>query len=339
MALIDRVKFDAPSDEILVWKFPSEELSVATQLIVNQSQEALLVKGGKALDIFGPGTHTLSAANIPLLNKLINLPFGGKTPFSAEVWYVNKTVKRDLKFGTNSPIPLIDPIYNYPVSVRAFGRWGIRIQDSRNFITQIIGTLPDGNSEKVENYFAGEILQRLSNALSQYFVEQKVSIFQANANLNELSKFVTVDITPEFSRFGVEIVNFNIERINIPEEEMQKFQEVLGKKMEIDQISQSQVGAAYTTVRSFDTLEKAAENEGTAGAALAGGLGLGMGLGAGLPAGQQVGQAMKTEPNQSPDTQADDSMVKLQKLKQMLDSGLITTEDFENKKNQILDQL
>jgi membrane protease subunit (stomatin/prohibitin family) len=76
---------------------------MGAQLIVNESQEALFFKGGKALDVFGPGTHTLSSSNVPILQKLINLPFGGQTPFTAEVWFVNKTVKRNLKWEPKHP--------------------------------------------------------------------------------------------------------------------------------------------------------------------------------------------------------------------------------------------
>ena len=75
-----------------------------------------------------------------MLDKLINLPFGGNTPFTAEVWYVNKTVKRDLKWGTPSPIPVLDPNLGFPVSVRSFGKWGIRINNVRSFTTQIVGS-------------------------------------------------------------------------------------------------------------------------------------------------------------------------------------------------------
>ena len=136
MALIDCIKFDCPVDDILVWKYPSENLTLGTQLIVNQSQEAIFVKGGKALDVFGPGTHTLSTGNLPFLQKLINLPFGGKTPFTAEVWFVNKTIKRGLKWGTKGPVQVLDPIYMYPVNLRAFGEWGLRVtlcqSDCRN---------------------------------------------------------------------------------------------------------------------------------------------------------------------------------------------------------------
>ncbi len=91
MALIDVVKWDEPGD-LLVWKFPNSELSTMTQLIVNASQDAILFKDGTPLDTFGAGRHTLSTNNIPILNKLVNLPFGGKSPFAAEVWFVNKAI-------------------------------------------------------------------------------------------------------------------------------------------------------------------------------------------------------------------------------------------------------
>lgn len=344
MALIDRIKYDSPSDDSVVWKYPSEEIRLGSQLIVNESQEAIFFKGGKVLDIFGSGTHTLSSGNLPLLDKLINLPFGSKTPFSAEIWYINKTVKRDLKWGTQGPIQVIDPLYNYPVSVRAFGSWGMRIADARSFVVQIVGTqvssMSQGyiGSERIEEYFTGEILQRLSDALAKFFVESNISIFQASSKINDLSAFIASDIGPEFQRFGIDIVNFNVERISIPEEEQKKFQEILGKRMEIEQISQAQVGQAYATMRSFDTLEKAAENEGGgAGQLLGAGLGLGIGLGAGAPIGQQIGGAMNIDPQGQGQVPGDDPMAKLQKLKQLFDGGLISQDEYDQKKKQILD--
>jgi len=335
--IIDRIKFDATSDSLLVWKFPSEDLRLGSQLIVNQSQEAVFVKGGQALDLFGPGTHTLTTSNIPLLTRLVKLPFGGQTPFTAEVWYVNKTVKRDLTWGTRTPIQVIDPVYNFPVSIRSYGQWGIRVDDSRSFLTQIVGTLRLVDSQKVEEYFAGEILQRLSDALVKYFVEQRVSVFQVNAKLNELSKCTAEAIAPEFKRFGVEIVNFNVQNISIPKEEQHRFQEILGRRMEIEQISNASVGSAYTTMRTFDTLEKAADNPGgAAGSLLAGGLGVGIGLSAGVPVGQQLGEAMKSAQTQPT---SNDLVARLHKLKALLEDGLITQDDFETKKKKWLEEL
>jgi membrane protease subunit (stomatin/prohibitin family) len=338
MAFIDRIKFDAVDNNLLVWKYPSESITVGCQLIVNQSQEAILFKGGKALDIFGPGTHTLSTGNIPLLNKLINLPFGGETPFTAEVWFVNKTAIRDLKWGTLSPIPLIDPKYNYPISARAFGRWGLRVSDTRSFIVQLVGTEQYKNSAEIEQYFEGEIVQRLSNELSNYLVKENISVFEVNSKLNDLSKFVENDVSHEFDRFGIEVVNFNVERISIPDEEKLKIQDILGKRMEIEQISQASVGSAYITMRSLDVLEKAAQNEGgAAGSMLAGGLGLGMGMGAGIPLGQNIGQSLSVNQNTQGQALNTGSITeKLKQLKELLDIDLISQSDFDEKKRDLL---
>jgi len=335
MPIIDRIKFDAPSDDILVWKFPSEELKLGSQLIVNQSQETLFLKGGQVCDLFGPGRHTLTSANLPLLNKLVDLPFGGQTPFAAEVWFVNKTVKRDLKWGTQSPVPLIDPTYNYPISVRAFGRWGLRVEDSRSFVRQIVGSQMAADSAKVLEYFIGEIHQRFSAALAKFITEEKTSIFEINAKLNELSQYSATVISPELARFGVELINFNVERVSIPDNELAKFQEVFGRRMEIEQISKAKVGQAYTTMRTFDTLEKAAENPGGgAGALLAGGLGLGVGVSAGAPLGKQLGKSLNVTPEAG-----QDAVARLETLKLMLDKKLISQGEFDAKKKAILESV
>lgn len=334
MALIDRIKFDSPSDTVLVWKYPRDEIRLGAQLIVNETQTAVFFKNGKTYDTFEGGRFTLSSKNIPLLNKIINLPFGGETPFAAEVWFVNRTEKRDLKWGTSKPIPVIDSKFNYPINVRAFGSWGIKVTDPKPLLEKIVGTQSITESDKIESYFEGLIIQRLSNDLATFFTEKQGSIFNANAQLNEFSDFTHNDLQKTFSEYGIQIVNFEVQRVSIPDEDMKKFQDVLGKKMEVEQLGQAQVTQNYTTIKSFDVMEKAAENEGgVAGGMMAGGLGIGMGMGAGVPMGQQVGQNMNA---QGDNKQSEDPMVKLQKLKQMLDSGLITEEDYNQHKSRIL---
>ena len=285
--------------------------------------------------LFGPGRHTLTSANLPLLNKLVDLPFGGETPFAAEVWFVNKTVKRDLKWGTQTPIPLIDPTYNYPISTRAFGRWGLRVQDSRNFVLHIVGSQMAADSTKVLEYFIGEIHQRFSAALAKFITEEKTSIFEINVKLNELSQYSATVISPEFARFGIELINFNVERVSIPDNELAKFQEVFGRRMEIEQISKAKVGQAYTTMRTFDTLEKAAENPGGGtGALLAGGLGLGVGVGAGAPLGKQLAESLNVTPGGN-----EDAVARLRTLKQMLDEKLISRQEYDAKRKATLDSI
>tara|TARA_B100000315_G_C14510111_1_gene556567 strand:- start:10 stop:417 length:408 start_codon:yes stop_codon:yes gene_type:complete len=124
------------------------------------------VRSGEVYDVFGPGTHTLSTANIPLLNKIVNLPFGGNTPFSAEVWFVNKTTKRGLKWGTMQPIPLLDPKLGFPISLRAFGNWGFEVIEPKSLLRKIVGTLNMISSKTIEEDFLAIILQIFSDSAS-----------------------------------------------------------------------------------------------------------------------------------------------------------------------------
>lgn len=332
MTLIDRVKYDAPDDTSFVWKFPSEDLKIGSQVIVNESQEVIFVKGGQALDVLPPGTHTLTTGNIPLLNKLINLPFGGDPPFTAEVWYINKTVKRDLKWGTPAPIQVMDSTLGFPVSVRSFGKWGARIENSRSFVTQIVGSQLTADDQKVHSYFIGEIIQNLSKTIATAINVNKISILEVTSALGDISKLVNQLIEKEFQRFGIEIVNFNIESINIPDEEMEKIQKVFEKTLEAKELSKIQVGGAFNTIKTFEVLNNAAENpaEGVGVGAM---LGAGIGLGAGLPLGSQLGQ--KLDINEKQDT-SQDPTDRLKKLKDMLEQGLITEEQFNLKRDEIL---
>jgi membrane protease subunit (stomatin/prohibitin family) len=166
---IDRIRYSGEEDE-LVWKFPYENLSIGAQLIVNQTQEAVFVKGGAIADIFGAGTHTLSANNIPVLQKLINIPFGGRTPFTAEVWYVNKTIRRNLKFGTPHPIDLLDPLYGVSIPIRSFGEFGVQITDSSAFLQQMVGTLHLFTTDDIVEQFKSLIVQKLTAFISKFIV-------------------------------------------------------------------------------------------------------------------------------------------------------------------------
>ena len=338
MALIDRVKYDAPDDSIFVWKYPSEDLKIGTQVIVNQGQEVIFVKGGQALDLLEPGTHTLSTGNIPLLNKLINLPFGGDTPFTAEVWYINKTVKRDLKWGTPSPIQIMDSTLGFPVSVRSFGKWGARIENSRSFVSQIVGSQLKADDTKINDYFIGEIIQKLSNIIATAINVNKISILQITSSLNELSKFASELMKKEFERFGLEIVNFNIESINIPEEEMVKIQNVFEKTLEAKELSKVQIGGAFSAIKTFEVLNAAADNQSDGGGGVGGFLGAGIGIGAGLPLGSQMGQKLDITGNQNKENKTEPSD-RIKKLKDMLDQGLITEDQFNQKREEILKDL
>ncbi|WP_027086529.1 SPFH domain-containing protein [Cohnella panacarvi] len=285
MAIIDIVKFDGPAD-VFAWKYPDQELGTWTQLIVNESQEAVLFKGGKALDLFQAGRHTLSTANIPFLQSIVNLPFGGESPFTAEVWYVNKINALDVKWGTATPLQLQDPKYQIIVSVRSFGQFGLQIEDSRKFLVKLIGTLSVFDKEAMVRYFRGLLIMNIKELISSYLVFKKISILEISAYMSEISKHVEERIQPKFEEFGIRILNFFIDSINIPDDDPAtvRLKDALAKRAEMDILQYT-----YQQERTFDTLEGAAKNEGSGSANVMGaGIGLGMGFGIGGAVGNQM---------------------------------------------------
>lgn len=299
MAIIDRIKYDGNPNgsQWLIYKCPSEQFVLGSQLIVGQGQEALFIKGGEALDLFGPGTHTLSTGNLPILNKLVNLPFGGKTPFTAEVYFINKTANLDMKWGTSTPIPLEDPKYGLILNVGARGQYGINIIDSRLFVSRIIGAIPNGataNELVVLRYFNGLINSKIKSVTAEYMIRKQISFLEISQYLSELSDAFQAALNDEFERFGIEIVNFYCVSIAPKPEEYEKLR---GYKEELA------LGAGfYQQRRSLDILEKLAENPSSGGMANAG-IGLGMGLGVLGQMGQAFGGVSQNLNPTSPDQQ------------------------------------
>ena len=285
MAIIDRVKYDGPAN-VLVWRHPPDDLSWGTQVIVNQAQEAVFFAGGKAMDVLGPGTHTLRTANIPLLRGIIKAPFGGETPFAAEIYYVNKAVNLDVKWGTNSPIPVLDPKYNVFLPVRAFGQFGIQVADSRAFVTQVSATNPQFTTDQLSNYFRGVLLTKAKDYIAETIVKQKINLLEIAAHLEEMSGALQAKLVADFANYGVRLVNFYLNSVDVPEDDetVIKLKKALADKAEIDVL-----GDKYQQKRTLDVMEKAAGNEG-GGAGV--GLGAGLGAGMGLGMGQMMGQAM-----------------------------------------------
>lgn len=278
MALIDVVKYNGGSD-VFAWKYPSEELSTWTQLIVNQSQEAILVKEGRVVALFGQGRHTLDTKNVPLLKNIITIPFGGKSPYTAEVWYINKAQNLDVKWGTPSPVQIQDPKYGIFVPVRSNGTFGIRIADSWKFLTKLVGTVPAFDKTSISNYFRGLYITQVKDVLSSYFVRNQISILEINAYINELSQHMRECIAPVMLDYGVELVSFFVNDISVPEDDtaVKQLKDALAKRAEMDIL-----GYNYQQGRSFNVLESLAKNPGSPATTV---LAVGASLGAGSAAG------------------------------------------------------
>lgn len=291
MAIVQVVQWDDSinSNDTLAWRYvdrknpaKSDELGNWTQLIVREAQEAILFKDGQALDLFAAGRHTLSTNNIPMLSRLINLATGGQSAFKASVWFVNKVDVLDIKWGTQNPILLRDPEYQIPIYVRAFGQFGLRVNESRQFVLKLAGNKSSITRSDIEAYFKGLILSRMGDMISTYIAHKKINIFEISAYLEDMSNEAVEKIRPEFANYGIDPLNFYFGSVNINDDDegIKKLKQALSERA-----SMNVIGYNYQQQRSFDVMEAAAKNEG--GSSL---LGAGVGLGAGMGMGGTFGQ-------------------------------------------------
>ena len=306
MALIQIVQWDdnLNSNDVLAWRYvdrknpaKSDELGNWTQLVVRESQEAILFRDGQALDLFGPGRHTLSTDNIPLLRRLINIPTGGESAYKAGVWFVNKVNLLDIKWGTQTPLLLRDPEYQIPIYVRAYGQFGIRISESRQFVIKLAGNKTSLNRNDIETYFKGLILSKMGDMIATYIAQKHITIFEINAYLDDMSNEAVDKLRPVFDNFGIEPLNFYFGSVNVidDDEGIKKLKAAMA-----DRATMNVMGYNYQQKRTFDVLESAAKNEGSGSLA-----GMGAGVGAGLGFGSAIGQmAAQLNQNINPQTQA-----------------------------------
>ena len=293
MALVDIIKWEANIDE-LVHKFPIEDLKAGSQLVVYPSQTALFVKGGQILDEFICGTYTIKSENIPLLNKVFNFPFGGNSPFQAEVWFVNQVSLLDCKWGTASPIQIEDPKYGVIVPIRSYGQYGFKVDKARVFLERLIGNMPTFSTDKIVSYFRGVILSKLTVIISQKLYADNLSIININSHVEEIAEYAKSKLSVVFAEYGVELELFNVIAINVNEEDpsFQKLKDTKDSLARINIMGKDN----YQMERSFNVLDSAAENEG------GGMIGAAVGLGAGVGVGSQIGTMVNDHINTNPST-------------------------------------
>ena len=293
MAIFDVVKYENKDNSVLVWKWPGDQLAWGSRVIVNQTQEAIFYKNGQALDLLGPGSHTLETENIPLLEHLVNIPFGNQTPFPAEVYFIDKATILDVKWGTPKPVPILDPILNIFLPIRANGQFGFRVKDSRRLVVQLVGTVSSLSKNDIVNYFRGIILTKTKDYIASQLMERRLSILTVTSCLDDMSKNLKIKLQDDFAMYGLEIANFLINAIDVPEDdpEVQHVKQAMANKAEMRILGDD----AYRMKRTFDVLESAAKNEG-GGNMMTAGLGMGMGMGAGNNFASMAGGAMALQP-------------------------------------------
>lgn len=331
MALIDVIKYNASSNEF-VWKFPSEDLRLGSQLIVNTAQKAIFVKGGQLFDQFDSGTHTLRSENIPVLNKLINLPFGSQSPFQAEVWYVNLITVLDNKWGTQTPIQLEDPKYKIIIPIRAFGQFGLKVENPKLLLESLVGNMREFSVSKVVDYFKGRLISSITGALASKIISEGISILEISLHLDNLSEHCTQKIQNDFNKYGLKVVDFYFMSVSFPEDDPSviKLKQAKGLVAGVNIAGRD----LYQMERTLDIMDKAAGNEGALGATIGAGLGFGLG--------NQIGNnnMSNTNPNLNTPPPPPIEIIQyhyildrvqmppksIQEIKQLIDSGKINRE-------------
>lgn len=286
MALIDVLKWDAPPN-VFAFRFPQCELTTKSQVVVYESQEAVFVKDGVFYEPLGPGRHVLDTQNYPFVTKFMKEHVTGQdSPFTAEVWFANKSMPLNIKWGTATPIQVEDPKYRIMMPVRSYGQYGMQICDVPLFLSSLVGRVPVFTVRTLSDYFKGIVSTQVKDCIATYIVESGVSILQMGSRLAEISEFLQKKLSALVEDYGVRIVSFTVNSISADENDpgVSQLKRALAKKAEMDII-----GYSYQQEKSFDVMKKAAANEGSGAAVMQTGMGLGIGMGVGAPMGAAAG--------------------------------------------------
>ncbi len=272
---LEVIEHHDPTGEEIIYRFPQEgsaEIRMGAQLVVHEVQEAVMYRDGKALDVFGPGRHTLTTQNIPMVTRALAIPFGGTSPFRVAVVYVNKRTFVDQKWGTREPVVFRDAELGM-VRLRAFGNYAYRIDESQLFVNTVVGSQGLFETAQLQDFYRDIIVSRLNDLLG----ETLDTIFDLPRYYDELGTAAKARLTEDFAKYGVDLTDFYVNSITPPDEVQEKIDE------------RSAMGAVgdmntYMQFKAAQAIQDAAKGGGEGGGGSEAGAGMGLGLGAGFGA-------------------------------------------------------
>lgn len=330
------IEWQNPSPDILFhrWSENGDEIKDASKLIVGPGQGCIFVYEGKVEDVIvEEGVHELDTENVPFWTTISNIMQGFQSEHKVGIYYFKRGVIVDQKWGTPSIIKYQDPVYNFPVGLRAFGNYSFRVHRPERFFVQVSGAVP--------SYTLGEFRKtmgaRIIGPLSDYFAEAGYSYADIDRQRDEVSDGLETKLRADFDQLGFALEDFRIEGTSFDDDTMRRINRIADMSAEAQ--AAAAAGMNYAQMQQLDAMKAAASNEG-------GGAGMGMGMGAGVAFGNMMASGMEAgnmgqQPGGQPTQEAtkEDPVEKLAQLKKMLDAELITQEEYDAKKKDILAQM
>ena len=352
---IEIIEFLDDGHDTLVWRFPvrGQEIKNGAKLIVREGQQACFVNEGKLADVFGPGTYTLTTQNLPILATLRGWKYGFDSPFKAEVYFVSTTQVTDLKWGTQNPIMVRDPEFG-PIRLRAFGIFTLRVADPAKILRAVTGTDSDYEVDEI----LGQLRRTLVSRFTQALGKAGVPALDLAANYDEVAAKVKPRIDADFADMGLEIPKFIVENISLPP----AVEKVLDTRSEMAILGNMNQYAAYQMAGAIPDAARTPNSMAGAGMGMAAGMQLGNQM-AGMMAGphpgsvpgQMVGGVGMAVPGQQgammggmvaptpapvpPSSGPEDMVARMKKLDALKAAGVLTEDEYEKKRQEILAEI
>ena len=337
---IDIIQWTEEGDGTLAWRFPMAEMEIqnGASLTVRESQMAVFVNEGQVADVFGPGTYKLTTQTLPVLTYLKNWDKLFQSPFKSDVYFFSTRQQIDQKWGTPQPITIRDKDFG-AVRLRAFGNYAFRIADPKLFHTEISGTRESYPVADLEGQLRGLVLQNISNAIAS----SGLPFLDLAANQIMFADALAQQLKPEFTKLGIQLDSLTVQSVSLPEE----LQKILDQKIGMGMVGNDM--GKFMQYQTAQAIPKFAEGGGGGGSGIAGDA---MGLGAGVALGQVLAQnlaqglqgggaaaAAQAAPAAAVGVKAEDVMATLEKLGDLKSKGILTQEEFDSKKAELLKKL
>ncbi len=260
MAIMDIIKYEGGND-VLVWKHPKEDFNTSAQLIVHETQEAIVFCDGVASDIYNAGKHTIKTENIPGVRNLLSLVTGGVSPHHYEIYFINKAHSMNILWGTVPPLTIQDPVCKVPFHVHSHGQFSVRVEDSSKLVMKLVGTTSSFTQSAITEIFKGLLMSRIKGYISNMMVQKGFSFLEINSYLPMISNGIKEEIAPTFSGYGLIVEDFFLQTISI--EEDPEYQKIRGAM--VNSTIRRIEGTDYDKDRTYDLLELQAKNQGAGG--------------------------------------------------------------------------